>query len=106
MEALGLLAGSVAHDFNNLRDLLRHGLQSRGYHVLVAANGVEALQVAEQYAGPIHVLITDVIMPQMSGPENKFVRTAISSTCPGTTMTGSGRFPPANLHCDTLFECH
>jgi two-component system, cell cycle sensor histidine kinase and response regulator CckA len=48
---------------------LRDGLQSKGFHVLVASNGVEALQVAEQYDGPIRMLITDVIMPQMSGPE-------------------------------------
>lgn len=59
----------VVEDEASFRDVLLHGLQSRGYHVLVAANGVEALQVAEQYTGPIHLLITDVIMPQMSGPE-------------------------------------
>jgi CheY-like chemotaxis protein len=59
----------VVEDERAFRDLLRDGLQSRGYHVLVASNGVEALQVAEQHDGPIRVLITDVIMPQMSGPE-------------------------------------
>jgi len=59
----------VVEDERAFRDLLHEGLQSRGYQVLVASNGVEALQVAEQHAGPIRVLITDVIMPQMSGPE-------------------------------------
>jgi two-component system, cell cycle sensor histidine kinase and response regulator CckA len=59
----------VVEDERAFRDLLRDGLQSRGYQVLVASNGVEALQVAEQHDGPIRVLITDVIMPQMSGPE-------------------------------------
>jgi CheY-like chemotaxis protein len=59
----------VVEDEPAFRDLLRDGLQSRGFQVLVAANGVDALQVAEQYAGPIGVLITDVIMPQMSGAE-------------------------------------
>jgi two-component system cell cycle sensor histidine kinase/response regulator CckA len=59
----------VVEDESAFRDLLHEGLQSKGYHVLVAANGVEALQVAEQYKGSISLLITDVIMPQMNGPE-------------------------------------
>jgi two-component system, cell cycle sensor histidine kinase and response regulator CckA len=59
----------VVEDEPAFRDLLREGLRLKGYKVLVASNGVDALQVAEQYGGPIRVLITDVIMPQMSGPE-------------------------------------
>jgi two-component system cell cycle sensor histidine kinase/response regulator CckA len=59
----------VVEDEGAFRDLLHEGLQSRGYQVLVASNGVEALQVAERHSGPIRILITDVIMPQMSGPE-------------------------------------
>ncbi len=59
----------VVEDERAFRDLLHEGLRSKGYQVLVASNGVEALQVAEHYQGSISVLITDVIMPQMSGPE-------------------------------------
>lgn len=59
----------VVEDESAFRELLRDGLQAQGFNVLVAANGVEALQLAEQHAGPIRILITDVIMPQMSGPE-------------------------------------
>lgn len=59
----------VVEDEPAFRDLLRDGLESRGYEVLLASNGVHAMQVAEQYTGPIRLLITDVIMPQMSGPE-------------------------------------
>jgi len=59
----------VVEDERDFRDLLHEGLQSKGYQVLVASNGVEALRVAEQYQGSISMLITDVIMPQMSGPE-------------------------------------
>jgi two-component system, cell cycle sensor histidine kinase and response regulator CckA len=59
----------VVEDERAFRDLLHDGLQSRGYRVLIASNGVEALQIAEQHNEPIRVLITDVIMPQMSGPE-------------------------------------
>jgi CheY-like chemotaxis protein len=51
-----------------VRDLICEWLSGHGYHVLVAGNGAEALQVAEAYAEPIDALIADVIMPQMGGP--------------------------------------
>ncbi len=59
----------LVEDEAAFRDLLLGGLQSNGYTVLVGNNGVDALQVAEQHPGPISLLVTDVIMPQMSGPE-------------------------------------
>jgi len=59
----------VVEDEPAFRDLLCEQLRSRGYQVLIASNGVEALQVAEQHKGLIRILITDVIMPQMSGPD-------------------------------------
>jgi nitrogen-specific signal transduction histidine kinase/CheY-like chemotaxis protein len=59
----------VVEDERSFRELLCEGLQSRGYQVLAASNGVDALQLVERHDGPIHLLITDVIMPQMSGPE-------------------------------------
>jgi CheY-like chemotaxis protein len=59
----------VVEDEPAFRDLLCEQLRSRGYRVLGACNGVEALQVAERHKGPIRVLITDVIMPLMSGPD-------------------------------------
>jgi CheY-like chemotaxis protein len=59
----------VVEDERSFRELLCEGLQSRGYQVLAASNGVDALHLVERHNGPIHLLITDVIMPQMSGPE-------------------------------------
>ena len=52
-----------------LRKLLYENLIAKGYNVIAAANGADALQAAELYGDPIHLLLTDVIMPQMSGPE-------------------------------------
>jgi PAS domain S-box-containing protein len=54
-------------------DALRHAahriLTGAGYRVISAANGEEALEVARQYDGTIHGVLTDVVMPRMNGPE-------------------------------------
>jgi CheY-like chemotaxis protein len=57
----------LVEDEPGMRALTRHLLQTYGYTVLEAGYGREALGVAEQYAGPIHLLITDVVMPQGMG---------------------------------------
>jgi PAS domain S-box-containing protein len=44
-------------------------LTTRGYHVLTANSGQEALRATESYAGEIHLVVTDVIMPDMNGKE-------------------------------------
>jgi two-component system, cell cycle sensor histidine kinase and response regulator CckA len=44
-------------------------LERQGYHVLVARDGAEALARAQEYGQPIHLLISDVIMPRMSGQD-------------------------------------
>ncbi len=59
----------VAEDEPGVRSLVRDSLRSRGYAVLEAGNGTEALALAERHSGPIHLLLTDVIMPQMNGRE-------------------------------------
>ena len=59
----------VVEDETAFRDLLRDGLRARGYEVLEAVNGMDALHVAEQFPREIRMVVTDVIMPHMSGPE-------------------------------------
>jgi two-component system cell cycle sensor histidine kinase/response regulator CckA len=59
----------VVEDQEEVRRLTHRVLVARGYTVLVAASGTEALEVAKAYPGPIHLLVTDVIMPAMSGRE-------------------------------------
>jgi CheY-like chemotaxis protein len=57
----------VVEDDGAVRELATHFLLEHGYTVLAAADGEEALDVAEQHREPIHVLLTDVVMPRLSG---------------------------------------
>ena len=57
----------LAEDERNVRELAREVLEEEGYRVLEARNGVEALAIAGQHTGPIHLLLTDVVMPEMGG---------------------------------------
>ncbi|MBI3628628.1 MAG: response regulator [Candidatus Rokubacteria bacterium] len=57
----------LVEDDEEVRDLVREMLVALGYSVLEAARPVEAMRLAEEHPGPIHVMITDVVMPQMSG---------------------------------------
>jgi two-component system, cell cycle sensor histidine kinase and response regulator CckA len=57
----------VVEDEDILRDLISRSLTFYGHTVLAARHGGEALLLCEQHPGPIHLLLTDVVMPQMSG---------------------------------------
>ncbi|HEV8482638.1 MAG TPA: response regulator [Blastocatellia bacterium] len=59
----------LAEDEDIVRRLARQVLEMFGYKVIEAANGGAALLICERQQEPIHLLITDVIMPEMSGPE-------------------------------------
>jgi PAS domain S-box-containing protein len=59
----------VAEDDNAVRHLIRSILSALGYQVLEAANGFEALDVADAFAGKIDLLLTDVVMSHMGGRE-------------------------------------
>ena len=50
-----------------MRLLVRTTLESNGYQVLEATNGAEALLIGEQHQGRIHFLLTDLVMPGISG---------------------------------------
>lgn len=49
--------------------LVHRVLEGFGYRVLHGRDGRSALAVAEEHAGPLHLLLTDVVMPGMTGPE-------------------------------------
>jgi two-component system cell cycle sensor histidine kinase/response regulator CckA len=59
----------VVEDQREVRDVVRQALQRHGYNVLEAVDGDAALALVRAGAGPIHLLLTDVVMPHMSGRE-------------------------------------
>jgi CheY-like chemotaxis protein len=59
----------LVEDEPALRRLAGESLKRLGYQVLQAGNGLEALKVAEQHAGRIDIVVTDIVMPRMGGPE-------------------------------------
>jgi two-component system, cell cycle sensor histidine kinase and response regulator CckA len=59
----------LVEDEDAVRELTRMALATKGYKVLEAASGEEALKICEGHSGPIHLMVTDVIMPRVSGQE-------------------------------------
>jgi CheY-like chemotaxis protein len=59
----------VVDDEPDVRGLAREILEAGGYEVLEAGDGEEALRVAEAHPAPIHLLLTDVVMPRLNGVE-------------------------------------
>src|SRR5882762_8333510 len=59
----------LVEDKESLREVIGEYLTSKGYQVLLAKDGIVALQLASTWRQPIHLLLTDVVMPRMRGPE-------------------------------------
>ena len=59
----------LAEDEQDVREVAREFLESGGYTVIEARDGTDALKRVEKYAGAIHLLITDMVMPGMTGQE-------------------------------------
>jgi two-component system, cell cycle sensor histidine kinase and response regulator CckA len=59
----------IVENESAIRHLLQVALRRNGYTVLAAESGREALQLVRNHAGPLHLMITDVMMPDMDGPE-------------------------------------
>jgi two-component system, cell cycle sensor histidine kinase and response regulator CckA len=58
----------LVEDEEGLRALNARGLASRGYTVLEAGNGLEAIDILENSATPVDLVVSDVVMPEMDGP--------------------------------------
>ena len=73
----------LAEDEPPVRAIARQALERQGYTVLEAPTAEKALDIAAQYSGAIHLLLTDVIMPGMNGRE---LATRLSHVRPGTRV--------------------
>jgi CheY-like chemotaxis protein len=59
----------LVEDETRVRTLLAGLLSARGYHVLEAARGEQAIRLAQTHQGPVDLALVDVVMPEISGPD-------------------------------------
>jgi DNA-binding NtrC family response regulator len=84
----------IVEDDAGIRDLSAEILRRRGYTVLAAGGGDEARQIGERHQGVIHVLLSDVMMPGMSGP---MVAAMLRRTRPGLKVVFMSGYSSADV---------
>ena len=78
----------VIEDEAGVRKVARLALESKGYSVLEASSGAEAINLLKDYRGPLHCILSDVIMPGMSGPQAVETIRAQRPSLPVVFMSG------------------
>jgi PAS domain S-box-containing protein len=87
----------VVEDQPDVRKLVRRVLERDGYLVLEASSGKEAIHIAENWEGPIELLISDVVMPGMRGPE---VAAAVKALRPGIKVLFTSAYTQGTVLAD------
>lgn len=80
----------LVEDEGPIRRLISRLLGMQAYHVIEAGHGEEALMLSERYAGEIHLLVTDIMMPVMNGHE---LATRLSALRPGMGILFISGYP-------------
>jgi len=90
VESVGSRGGTIllAEDDDQLRHLARKILEGSGCTVLAARDGIEALALASELDGPIDLLVSDIVMPGMSGPQLHVALCEKQPAVPVLFMTG------------------
>jgi len=88
MERVGREVVLLADDEDAVRRLLRLALEQRGYHVVEAADGVEAVAQLEANRGRIDVALLDLSMPRLGGVEALLAMRALEPRLPAIVMSG------------------
>jgi CheY-like chemotaxis protein len=89
----------LVEDEPSVRGLVREILTAAGYRVLEAGNGPEALRRSAEHTGPIHLMVTDVVMPGMSGPE---LAARMGAIRPGLRILFTSGYADDDLHPDSI----
>ena len=87
----------IAEDEETLRELLQNILQTAGYQVLIAPDGRKALELAARRGVNIDLLLTDIVMPEMSGLD---LAKAFKATHPGSRIILTSGYPQGMLIMD------
>ncbi len=93
----------LVEDEPGVRGLVHQTLKLHGYTVLEARHGIEALLTGAKHMGPIHLLLTDVVMPQMSGPE---VAERLAAVRPGLKVLYMSGYPDHPIFSQTGVAAH
>jgi PAS domain S-box-containing protein len=91
----------IAEDEPAMREVARRILSRSGYHVIVAANGHEAIELAASHPGDIDVLLTDVVMPRMLGKE---AAERIRALRPGVKVLFMSGYAQGVLDCQGVID--
>lgn len=104
----------VVEDERLIRTTLRHLLSAHGYEILVAENAQQALELARDSVGPIDLLLSDVVLPDGSGPElakilaseGRTPRSLFMSAYPTALLVQQGRVLPGTRTLEKPFDEH
>jgi two-component system cell cycle sensor histidine kinase/response regulator CckA len=110
-EAPGAETILLAEDEDGVRTLIEKLLEEAGYRVLAAGTAEEALRLGQDHSGPIHLLLTDVVMPGMGGPElagrlaedRAGLRVLYTSGYTDAAVMDRGELPPGALFLQKPF---
>jgi CheY-like chemotaxis protein len=94
-EAGGTEVVLVVEDEDAVRTVARRVLERRGYTVLEAATGTEGLQMVERYGGDIHLLLTDLNLPDVNGIE---LARQVAAARPGIRVLIASGYTEQDLH--------
>ena len=89
----------LAEDHDGLRELVRESLQTLGYRVLTASDGQEALDLYHRHPGKIDLLVLDVVMPRLRGPDVYQQIRCLDPPIPVLFCTG---YNPDSAHVEAL----
>jgi len=80
----------IVDDEDFIRDVFGHALRTMGYTVLEAKDGEHALQVMQEHHAPVHLVISDIAMPEMDGLEFVGLLRAAYPGMPALLVSGQG----------------